>query len=250
MFYVYEWFVKETNEIFYVGKGCKNRYKEKTRRNKYFKSYLENFNCESRIIKQFDSEKEAFKYENKKIVELKKLNQAKCNLDNGGIGGCNFVWTKEMKEYHSIYNPMKSTKQRKRMSKNNPMKNPLTVKKVVSKKVKPVVLNNVCYSSIKEATEKLGHASNIISKWCKQGYDYNGNPCRYANEAQKQIPSIKRTHPKVKNYKPVIIDGVKYETLQDGAKAIGVWSENLIKAIKGKRKCKGHTCEYANQHPS
>lgn len=27
MFYVYEWYIVETGEIFYVGKGCKNRYK-------------------------------------------------------------------------------------------------------------------------------------------------------------------------------------------------------------------------------
>ena len=29
MFYVYEWFRTDTNEIFYVGKGCNRRYKVK-----------------------------------------------------------------------------------------------------------------------------------------------------------------------------------------------------------------------------
>lgn len=27
-FYVYEWYNIDTNEVFYVGKGCGNRYKE------------------------------------------------------------------------------------------------------------------------------------------------------------------------------------------------------------------------------
>ena len=32
-FYVYEWYNVETNEIFYVGKGCNNRYKNISDRN-------------------------------------------------------------------------------------------------------------------------------------------------------------------------------------------------------------------------
>ena len=40
-FYVYEWFVVKTDEIFYVGKGCRNRYKAKNkRRGKIFNDYL------------------------------------------------------------------------------------------------------------------------------------------------------------------------------------------------------------------
>ena len=39
MFYVYEWFVKETGEVFYVGKGIKNRYKVK-KHNKFFNDFI------------------------------------------------------------------------------------------------------------------------------------------------------------------------------------------------------------------
>lgn len=45
MFYVYEWYNVDNNEIFYVGKGAKNRYKDVYRRNKIFKEYLKNNNC-------------------------------------------------------------------------------------------------------------------------------------------------------------------------------------------------------------
>ena len=55
-FYVYEWFIIETKEIFYVGKGCRNRYKVR-KHNKLFNSILENNNCASRIIMYFETEK-------------------------------------------------------------------------------------------------------------------------------------------------------------------------------------------------
>ena len=53
MFYVYEWYIKETNEIFYVGKGSEQRYKVTYDRNKLFNEIIQNHNCESRIVKYF-----------------------------------------------------------------------------------------------------------------------------------------------------------------------------------------------------
>ena len=41
MFYVYEWYNVNTEEIFYVGKGCGNRYKQVSQRNYKFKEYYE-----------------------------------------------------------------------------------------------------------------------------------------------------------------------------------------------------------------
>ena len=52
MFYVYEWFIKETNEVIYVGKGCGRRYKV-TKHNKFFNDMIKRFDCDSRIIKEF-----------------------------------------------------------------------------------------------------------------------------------------------------------------------------------------------------
>ncbi len=249
-FYVYEWFIKNTNEIFYVGKGCKNRYKEIKRRNKIFKIFYENFDCDVKIIKYFDNEDEAFCFEHERIMELKQNNQAKANLDYGDKGGCNFAWTEEMKNYQSIYNPMKAYEQRERMSKNNPMKNKETVKKVVKKLSKPVIINGIYYNSVKEASIKTSHTEGTISRWCKQGYDTNGKSCYYANETPKEIPNIKKTHPKATTPKSVIIDEIYFDTVKDGAEYIGVWPETLIRAIKQNRKCKGHNCKYANQQPS
>ena len=250
MFYVYEWYVKNTNEIFYVGKGCGNRYKQTNKRNKLFKLYYEKFNCDSRIIKEFENENDAFIYEHERILELKNIDQAKCNLDYGGKGGTHFCWTDEMKKYKSEYNPMKAFAQRQRMKTNNPMKNKETIKKVSAKTRKAIILNGIKYNGVLLASRETGHTSSSIIKWCKQGYDTNGNPCRYANEQQKEIPLIKKIHPKAATPKAILIDGIRFETILDGAKYIKGNSSNLIRAIKAKRKYKNHVCEYDNQQPS
>ena len=122
MFYVYEWYVVESAEIFYVGKGTRNRYKVR-KHNKFFNDFITRYNCDSRIIKEFKTEKEAFEYEYERINELKCIGQCVCNIYEGGTGGTVEWWTEERKEKYSKNNVMKSKKQRARMSANNPMKN-------------------------------------------------------------------------------------------------------------------------------
>lgn len=249
MFYVYEWFIVETNEIIYVGKGCKNRYKQTAKRNKIFQEFLKRFNCKNRIIKYFENEDNAFEYEHKRILELKNIGQAVCNLDYGGTGGTHFCWTNEMKEYKSLYNPMKLKQQRERMSLKNPMKNADVAKKVGKKHMRSVVINGKFYNGVKVAAKELNVCEFTITTWCKRGYDTSGNPCRYANETQKQYPITKITNPQATTPKAVIIDNIRFETVKDGAKYLNGCSECLIKAIKANRPYKGHNCRYDNQQP-
>jgi hypothetical protein len=131
-FYVYEWFNIETNEVFYVGKGCGNRYKSLKSRNQDFLDYIDNHPTNVRIVKYFDSEDDAYTYEKDLTQSYREKNQCSCCLMDGGYGGYSKVWTPEMKEYQSKYNPMKRLEQRERMSVNNPMKNPEIAKKVNS----------------------------------------------------------------------------------------------------------------------
>lgn len=250
MFYVYEWYVLETNEVFYVGKGSKNRYKQTRKRNKIFQKYYNNFNCDSRIIKTFINEQDAFNFEHEYIIELKSKGFAKANLDYGGKGGCNFIWTNEMRKYKSIYNPMKEKSQIQRMKNNNPMKDEKIKNKVREKKYRKVIINGIEYKGVKIASQILNVSEFTVSTWCKRGYDTFGNPCRYSDEIQKEYPLIKKIHPKASTNKSVIIDGIKFLTVKDGAEYIGVWSESLIRAIKRNKKCKGHICKYDNQQPS
>ena len=93
IYYVYEWYNMETNYIFYVGKGCKNRMlvRDASGRNNYFMRYYNKHNCDCRKIKENLTEKQALNYEHQRILELRKTNQCCCNLDDGGTnGGRNF----------------------------------------------------------------------------------------------------------------------------------------------------------------
>lgn len=243
MFYVYQWYNTETQEIFYIGKGCGNRYKSMDKRNQKFKDYCKNNPHDSKIIAYFEQEKDALSFEREKIIELKALGQCCCNLDNRGTGGLGFVWTPEMREYKSQYNPMKREEQRERMSKNNPMKNPEVAEKVASKNRKIIVYNNENVTA-ELLAEKLNLNIATIWNWAKRGYDTDGNPCYYLGETS---PKSKKTT----NSKAIYLNDIYFESLRAAADYLGVKDTSpLCKALKNGKTYKGYTCKYANQQPS
>lgn len=87
-FYVYEWFIVDTLEIFHVGKGKDERmYQTTNNRNKHFKNIVNKYNCSVRLYKSNLTEQEAWDIEKKRISELKIVGQAKTNYHIGGRGG-------------------------------------------------------------------------------------------------------------------------------------------------------------------
>ena len=76
-YYVYEWYIEDTNEIFYVGKGTGNRVTSMKNRNSYFKNIIKKYKCNYRILKYFQNENDAYNYELKRGLELKEIGQAK-----------------------------------------------------------------------------------------------------------------------------------------------------------------------------
>lgn len=87
-FYVYEFIRLDTNEPFYVGKGCGNRVNDIHRgRNKWFKNIVNKHEVVSRIIIDNLTEKEAYEAEVWFIYEYKHiLNYELVNMDDGGQG--------------------------------------------------------------------------------------------------------------------------------------------------------------------
>lgn len=61
-YYVYEWYVKDTNEVFYVGKGTKRRAGQ-LKENKYFMSMYNTHDCDYRIVIDELTEEQAFQKE-------------------------------------------------------------------------------------------------------------------------------------------------------------------------------------------
>lgn len=85
-FYVYEWFVINTNKVFYVGKGTGNRMNVLYNRNIYFKNVYNKYDCDVRVYKDNLSEEKAYAIEEERIAELWDKGEAQCNLTEGGTG--------------------------------------------------------------------------------------------------------------------------------------------------------------------
>lgn len=83
-YYVYIWRIKETKEIFYIGKGCGNRYKALSPRNSYFKKIIKKYDCEPKIILSGLDEQRAYDMEVIIGKKLKEKGLARATFDLGG----------------------------------------------------------------------------------------------------------------------------------------------------------------------
>jgi len=250
MYYVYEWFVVKTEEIIYVGKGTGNRYKIR-KHNRLFDEMIKRFYCYSRVVKVFESEKEAFRFEFEYINELKAKGQCVCNINVGGAGGSTEWWSDEVREKYSEHNVMKSVRQRQRMSENNPMKNSEIAKRVKAKKQRAVIIGDYGYPSIKIACKALNKSYDTITRWCRNGVNQEGIKCRYANDEDNIIYGDSNYVPRHKEpVRPVIVNGVTYRTIAEASKALGISYAALHSYIHGKSKNDKYICEYGNQQPN
>ena len=86
-YYVYEWFIVDTGEVFYVGKGKGNRYKKTTKRNKFFTNMYTTHRCDVRIVFNNLTEDEAFQKEKERIAYYREnTNFRLTNVTDGGEG--------------------------------------------------------------------------------------------------------------------------------------------------------------------
>lgn len=240
MFYVYEWFIVETNEIIYVGKGTKNRYKVK-KHNWLFQEYLEKYNCSSRIIKYFKDERDAFDYEEFHIEELQEKGQCKCNLHKGGYGGSIEWWTDDLRKQYSVNNIMKSASQRERMKNKNPMSNPIIAEKTNSQKRRAVIIGDKEYASLKLACEDLNTSNDVIRRWCLKGINPKGQLCRY-----KDSPQIICTDKRYNKggCRSLTYKNELYETPKDLAEKLGINVYRIYRWLKKGFDYDGNVCLY------
>lgn len=105
-YYVYEWFIIDTNEVFYVGKGKDKRAQNITQRNKFFKDMYNTHNCNFRIKIDNLTEEDAFKYETLLIKYYKEYypEYRLTNQTNGGEGTSGWHPDDELKNRQSKIN--------------------------------------------------------------------------------------------------------------------------------------------------
>lgn len=308
MYYVYEWFIKDTNEIIYVGKGTRNRYKVR-KHNKFFNDMINRYDCESRIVKEFSTEKEAFDYEFIRIRELKEIGQCVCNIRDGGFGGSDNWWTDELRKQYSEKNVMKSENQRKRMKEQNPMKNKDIASKNNAQKRRAVIIDGKRYASVKDVMAAYGVCYDVVANWCRKGINQKGEQCRFEDSEQvhfsgkrynkggcrpmtylgvhyespidcanelgisvgRLYADLKRGYDikgnecrydddtrnnafenpfKGKPARPIIVNGVRYNSVEEASLALNIAKTTLYSYLQGKRKSNKYICAYDNQHPS
>lgn len=242
MYYVYEWYFVDTGEVFYVGKGCRNRFKVR-HHNSLFDEALKSNKCESRVIQTFQTEQEAFEYECYRVNELKAIGQCKCNIHEGGRGGSTEWWTDELRNHYSVNNVMKSEAQRRRMSEFNPMKNPEIAEHVNSQKKRAVIVGEHEYASIKDAHEQTGASVETITNWCNKGINQNGEKCRYKDS--EQIEFVGKRYNKGGS-RPVVFEGREFECVKDFAEEIGIGENTAGAWLKRGFNPDGVPCRYAN----
>lgn len=101
-YYVYEWYIIDTNEVFYVGKGKNFRYRDIKNRNKFFKDMYSSHNCKVRKVYENLTEEEAFEKEIELIKYYKtNTNFRLTNQTDGGDGVSGWKPSQEFREKQS-----------------------------------------------------------------------------------------------------------------------------------------------------
>jgi hypothetical protein len=96
-FYVYAHKRLDTNAIFYVGKGARNRAYSKSGRNRYWKNIVNKAGYSVVIVNSGVDEQTAFALEIELIGFLREEGVVLCNMTDGGEGSSGFLHTEESK---------------------------------------------------------------------------------------------------------------------------------------------------------
>lgn len=130
-FYVYEHIRKDTNTVFYVGKGRRYRAWDIHGRSKHWKNIVNKAKgFEVKIIAEALDEKTALNIEIERIAHLKNSGFKLSNKTIGGEGASGYKWTVKDKQNHYMKRPEQREKRAFEMKINNPMKNPKAVEKM------------------------------------------------------------------------------------------------------------------------
>lgn len=214
-YYVYEWYIEDTNEIFYVGKGTENRVTSMKNRNSYFKNIRKKYKCNYRILKYFKNENDAYNYELKRGLELKEIGQAKAcyvlgnfkkfiddsvleKMKKTAFKKENIPWNKGKKMSDEFREKCRKrvlgTKQSEETKKkrSNSLKNHIVTKEARKKiglsKMKPIILINLetkeekTYNQISNLAKELNVCQSSLCRPLKSGKVYkNKYIIKYAN---------------------------------------------------------------------
>jgi hypothetical protein len=92
-FYVYEHIRNDTGEVFYVGKGHRNRAYSTKNRNEFWWNIVKKHGYTVKIVQSNLSESESFNLEIKLISLYRSSGGCYCNMTPGGDGRSGYTWS-------------------------------------------------------------------------------------------------------------------------------------------------------------
>lgn len=248
-YYVYAWYIKDTNEVFYIGKGTGNRYRIRKRENSYFMKMLNSHDCGVRIIKDNMTEEEAFKHEKEMIAYYRKIS---CRMTNVLDGGEQPPSTKGMKKSDETKQKMSLSMKRfydehpeKRVETSEKMKKYLqtedgkmfTEKSIKARKTDSFRKKQSAICKVANRTPEYRLRQSIITK---EWYKKNGTE-KYSGKNNHAAQCIQQ----------YTMDGTfvkEYDTITQASKESGANASKISDVARGKRKSAGgYVWKYKNQ---
>lgn len=107
-FYTYCHIRKDSNKIFYIGKGKNFRAFCTVKRNAYWNNIASKYGFEPKILAYWNTEKEAFEHEKVLIACFKDMGYKLANMTDGGDGQTGLIHTQTTKQ--KISNALKGRK--------------------------------------------------------------------------------------------------------------------------------------------
>lgn len=168
-YYVYAHYTLDTNKLFYIGKGKKDRASSKNKRNQYWFKIVNKHGYRIEFLNRNLTEIDAYNLEIKYIEQF----QPRCNFTKGGTGGDTFTKLPK-KQQEIILN--KKRKSMKGKHKGIPKSPSHREKLKCDWRSKPIICrnNNMIYRSIEDCRRQLNLGNLSISQQIKKGYKCRG----------------------------------------------------------------------------
>lgn len=239
-YYVYQWYIKDTREVFYVGKGTGNRYRTRKRENAFFMRMLNTHDCESEIIADNLDEKTAFELEKVAISFYKKTNCRLTNVTDGGenpprIYGKRPSWWLE-RQSEGIKrsfrdNPERCKEQSRRMK-----------EFLKTEKGKEFLQKSIKARSTKEFKERLTNACRKANQTPEYRKRMSDHWKKYFQENGAYESMIGENNHNAQSVNQYGLDGnfiSNYKTITSASKATGVSVSKISAVCRGARKTAG-----------
>lgn len=249
-YYVYVWYYKNSGNVFYVGKGCKYRYRSRKRDNEKLVNIIASNDCDSKLIKDHLSEKEAFDFEKEMIEYYRKKGSPLINIQSGGHMPPNPQGTKR-----SSQTKLKLSQGIKHYYDTHPEQ-----KKILSERIKNFLQTNegkvfIAKSIQAKRSEEFRFRQSEVCKKANGTAQYKAKQSELVKNMW-QAPEYRESHLGANNGRAQAIKQydtdrnfiAEYPTMTDASNKTGISVSKISAVARGKRKTAGgFVWEYAHK---